>query len=123
MNLFQQDVAKWVKDCFGEEIANDTVERSFRFTEESLELVQSLGITRAQVLILVDYVFDRPKGEPQQEVGGVMVTLAALCNANGIQLKNAALTELLRCQSKTDKIREKHFSKPANMLSPIPDKI
>lgn len=123
MNLFQSDVAKWVKDCFGEAIASDKTERCFRFTEESLELVQSLGITKDQVLQLVDYVYGRPVGEPQQEVGGVMVTLAALCTASGIQLKNAALTELMRCQFNTDKIRAKHFNKPANVLSPLPGKI
>ncbi len=117
---YQQKVENWLIKCFGEEIARDKTERCFRFTEESLELVQSLGITKEQVLELVEYVFNRPFGEPHQEVGGTMVTLAALCGAADLCLEDAANDEYERILTKIDKIRSKHFSKPQNVLSPIP---
>ena len=120
MEEYQLNVSKWLLQCFGEEIANDQTERSFRFTEESLELVQSLGISKEQVLQLVDYVFERPLGETHQEVGGVMVTLAALCFASNINLETAANDEYERILTKIEKIRAKHFSKPKDVLSPIP---
>lgn len=120
MKKYQEDVATWLMSCFGEEIANDKTERCFRFTEESLELVQSLGVTKEQVLQLVDYVYSRPLGEPHQEVGGTIVTLAALCYAADLSLQNAANDEYERILTKVDKIREKHFNKPQNVLSPIP---
>lgn len=81
---FQQRVEPWLLACFGEQIAADTIERNHRFLEESLELVQACGCTQSEAHQLVDYVFGRPVGEVQQEAGGVMVTLAALCRAQGI---------------------------------------
>ncbi len=42
------------------------------------ELVQAVGTSREDALRLVEYVYTRPVGELRQEIGGVMVTLAAL---------------------------------------------
>ena len=42
------------------------------------ELLQAAGMTREQVLQLVDYVFARPVGEPGQEIGGTLTCLAGL---------------------------------------------
>lgn len=116
---YQIKIAAWLLECFGPEISNDKTERCFRFTEESLELVQSLGITKEQVLQLVDYVFDRPIGEPKQEIGGTIVTLAALCYATNIDLEYCAKNEYERILTKIEKIRAKHFNKPKGVLSPI----
>lgn len=111
MNNYQTRVNEWMQQCFGDVIARSIKERNFRFMEESLELVQSLGVSKSDVLALVDYVFSRPEGEPTQEVGGVMVTLAALCNAAKIDLDGSAEKELARVWSKIDKIRAKHNDK------------
>ncbi len=37
---FQPNVQPWLLSCFGEQIANDKIERNHRFLEEALELVQ-----------------------------------------------------------------------------------
>lgn len=112
-------VGEWLLACFGGKIADDKTERSHRFAEESLELVQALGCTKEEVLKLVDYVFNRPLGEPSQEVGGVLVTLAALCRANKIDMNLAGETELKRVWKNIDKIREKQANKP--QFSPLPE--
>src|ERR1700743_2608599 len=78
---FQDEVSSWLLACFGEQISNDITERNHRFLEEALELVQSTGCVASEAHQLVDYVFSRPIGEVNQELGGVMVTLAALCYA------------------------------------------
>lgn len=83
---FQDRVQPWMIACFGTEIAGDTVERNHRFLEEALELVQACGCTQSEAHQLVDYVFGRPVGEKPQEVGGVMVTLAALCLAQSLDM-------------------------------------
>ena len=80
---FQICVGLWIKACLGPLIAADVTERNHRFLEEALELVQSKGCTASEAHQLVDYVFSRPVGEPFQELGGVMVTLAALADAAG----------------------------------------
>lgn len=115
---FQARVDPWMQACFGPEISSDRVERNHRFLEESLELVQSLGCSRDEALQLVDYVFDRPLGNPSQEVGGVRVTLAALCLAAGLDEDECAETELAQIWTKVERIREKQKTKPKN--SPLP---
>ncbi|MEM1189894.1 MAG: hypothetical protein AAGI72_15285 [Pseudomonadota bacterium] len=118
MRKVQTAVGEWMLACFGPEISSDTNDRNFRFLEEALELVQSLGCTKEQALQLVDYVFAKPVGDPIQEVGSVRVTLAALCNANAINEDVAAGIELERIWSLKDEIRAKHDRKPIG--SPLP---
>lgn len=116
---FDISVASWVEKCFGEEVANNKSERNFRFFEEATELVQACDMTKEQCLQLVDYVYSRPKGEKNQEAGGVMVTLAALCIPNGISMLNAGEKELERIEGKIDDIRNK-FNNRKDKNSPIP---
>jgi len=105
-------------ECFGEMIAGDREERNHRFIEEALELVQACGCTASEAHQLVDYVFARPAGEKAQEVGGVMVTLAALCLAQGLDMAAAGETELARIWTKVEQIRSKQAAKPK--YSPLP---
>lgn len=115
---YQKRVDLWMQQCFGPEISSDKVERNHRFLEEGLELVQACGCTKEEALMLVDYVFSRPVGEVKQEVGGVKVTLAALCNALGISETECAEAELSSIWNRIEKIREKQKTKPKN--SPLP---
>lgn len=115
---FQHAVHEWMLRCFGVEIARDKVERNHRFLEEALELVQSAGCTREEALKLVDYVYARPVGELHQEVGGTMVTLAALCQAQGVAMEICGEVELQRCWTKIELIRSKQAAKPK--MSPLP---
>ncbi|WP_235430494.1 hypothetical protein [Cupriavidus pauculus] len=115
---FQERVQPWMLECFGAEIASDRIERNHRFFEEATELVQSNGMTRSEAHQLVDYTFDRPLGALHQEVGGVMVTLAALCLASGADMHAAGETELARIWTKVEQIRAKQAAKPKH--SPLP---
>lgn len=115
---FQPRVRPWMLACFGEKIAGDREERNHRFLEEALELVQACGCTASQAHQLVDYTFSRPVGEAAQEVGGVMVTLAALCLANGLDMHAAGEVELARIWTKVEAIRAKQAAKPKH--SPLP---
>ncbi|WP_249183276.1 hypothetical protein [Burkholderia cenocepacia] len=115
---FQTRVQPWMLECFGVETSADRVERNHRFLEEALELVQACGCTASEAHQLVDYTFGRPLGEPAQEVGGVMVTLAGLCLANDLDMHAAGETELARVWTKVEQIRAKHAAKPRH--SPLP---
>ncbi|ASD50446.1 hypothetical protein FDI24_gp164 [Acidovorax phage ACP17] len=114
---FQERVQLWMMACFGAEISADLGERNLRFLEEALELVQSCGCSVDEAHQMVDYVFNRPIGEPSQEVGGVMVTLAALCLANSLDMHTASETELSRIWTKVEVIRAKQASKPVPVRS------
>lgn len=115
---FQQRVAEWMRACFTPAITTDKVERNHRFLEEALELVQAGGCTKEEALQLVDYVYGRPVGELPQEVGGVAVTLAALCSAYEIDLQQCADDEVERVWQLIEKIRAKQAAKPK--FSPLP---
>lgn len=118
---FQSRVHPWMLACFGAAIAADVVERNHRFFEEAAELVQSCGMTASEAHQLVEYTWSRPIGEKTQEVGGVMVTLAALCLANGLDMHAAGETELARISAPETmaKIRAKQAAKPKH--SPLPE--
>ncbi|WP_454287200.1 hypothetical protein [Rhizobium arsenicireducens] len=109
---FQYRVNEWAQDCFGAEISADRLERGDRLLEEVLELLQATGYPRERVGELESYVFNRPIGEPAQEVGGVMVTLAAHCQAHDIDMQRAAENELARIETKVEAIRAKQAAKP-----------
>lgn len=118
---FQARVQPWLIECFGEVIAGDREERNHRFFEEAGELVQACGMSASEAHQLVDYVWNRPVGEKHQEVGGVMVTLAALCLANGLDMHAAGETELARIWTKVEAIRAKQAAKPKH--SPLPEHV
>jgi len=119
-NSFQAEVGDWLLRCFGKKIAFDGQERNHRFLEEALELVQATGCTKQEASNLVDYVFGRDVGEVSQEVGGTMVTLAALCYAIDVDLQAAMMTELARINlpEVLVRIREKQKLKPS--MSALP---
>jgi transcriptional regulator with XRE-family HTH domain/NTP pyrophosphatase (non-canonical NTP hydrolase) len=119
-STYQSRVVKWIRECFPANVVSDTKERSFRFVEEALELVQANGATEREVLAMVNYVYSRQAGELRQEVGGVLVCLAALCHAAGIDMAQAGEDELFRVWSNIEKIRAKHASKPADVRSSLP---
>lgn len=115
---FQHLVAPWMQACFGAEISADKIERNHRFLEESLELVQACGCTKEEAITLVNYVYGRPAGETKQEVGGAMVTLAALCLAQDVDMHDCGVTELARVWTAIEQIRAKQAAKPKK--SPLP---
>lgn len=120
---FQVRVGRWLIRCFGKTISFDRLERCDRFVEEALELVQSCEYSAERAHALVDHVFGRPVGYAPQEVGGVMVTLAALCRAHGMDMDVSAEMELTRISAPdvVEKIRAKQAAKPTGSALPVPD--
>lgn len=111
-------IVHWGDECFGPRINRDLTERSYRFLEEALELVQALGITKEDASKLVDYTYSRPVGDPNQELGGVGITIYLLANACNTSLDDLTEIELRRCWTNLEKIRAKQQTKP--IRSPLP---
>jgi len=118
---FQQRVKPWMLQCFGMEVASDRLERGDRLLEEVLELLQAVDYPFERIYPLIDYVFHRPAGHLPQEVGGVMVTLAAFCLAHGPDMHACGDTELERISDPeiVVKIREKQKAKPRGSALPV----
>lgn len=114
MTSLQAKVWTWCCQVFDDIIDWKTDrERNFRFAEEAGELCQSLGMSREDWNVVLDYVYGRPIGEPSQEVGGVMITLYALGAKHGIDVDHAARTEYQRIiqPDVMQKIRRKQLDK------------
>lgn len=95
-SLLQNIVHNWCARAFGDNHARSIEQRGIRLAEEAIEAAQAAGCERAMVHRLVDYVFDRPVGELQQEIGGVGVTLLALGAAAAIDVDYAERKEITR---------------------------
>ena len=120
---FQSRVADWMYRCFGNDITNSAQERCWRFAEEAGELVQTLGMTQQQWTEIGEYVWKRAVGETPQEIGGVMVTLAALSHAVHLSMSGCGEVELARIDTPAmiAKIRQKHHDKVLRIpTSPLP---
>jgi len=121
LSTYQSRVQIWLVECFGLKVASSVDQRAHRFFEEATELVQSVGMSREFMHQLVDHVMDKPVGEPMQEAGGTLVTLAGLCCAAGLNLHDAGEAELARLNDPyvMAQKRIKHQNKPVD--SPLPE--
>lgn len=113
----QDRVARWVVETLGEDCLKNLRERKLRFFEEALELVQSLGLPKEDVLKLVEYVYSRKPGEPHQELGGVMTTILALATSSNFNAYEELRRETDRIFEAKDSIRAKHQEKIAQGLA------
>lgn len=116
---FQQAVQNWMRSTFSKAIELDRLERGDRLLEETLELLQSGDYPQQRAHSLVGYVYGRPRGEPMQELGGTLITLAAYSNAHYLSMDIAAHIELLRVWERQAVIREKQLSKPTGSALPM----
>lgn len=107
----QRTLAWLRKVFFGNNL--DLEERVLRFSEEVIELGQAEGITREQHHALVDQVHDKPIGDPEQEVGGVLVTFGSYAAVKGINPSLLYEREFTRCEDPEiiKRIRIKHRNK------------
>lgn len=116
----QYRMGRWMDATFSKEVAEDLKERADRYLEESLELTQTVpGFDAKRAHTLVDYVFSRPIGERKQEVGGCMLTLAALCNTAKIDMNEEGDRELDRVWTKIPQIQAKQAAK-RDIHGPLP---
>ena len=85
-----------VRRVFGDKIMDSTVERGSRVFEEAAELAQVEGVTEDACHRIVSAKFSKPRGELRQEVGGLTVTLLALCAHHDMRLDDVASAEIVR---------------------------
>lgn len=109
---FQDRVFDWARECFGEHDTADPQMRTYRFLEEAIELAQACGCTQESAARVLTYVYERPTGVVAQEVGGVMVSLAVLCRAFGMEMDRRGEAELTRVLGMVEHIRARHAAKP-----------
>lgn len=116
LDRVQDESSSWTVQTFGSPYLMHQKERLFRFMEESLETVQSGGLTEDEVLQVVRQVYDRPAdAQIEKEIGGVLITLGTLAEAFGARLDRSFRAAMARCWRDQDAIRQRHFTKPARV--------
>lgn len=80
----QATLKMWAEAEFGPAEANSPQQRAIRLLEEAIETYQAAGGDLGMAWQLVEYVFNRPVGDPRQEVGGVMVTTLLFAHTLGL---------------------------------------
>lgn len=115
-------VRAWVIATLGEACFLDRRERGARLLEEAVEAAQSEGVPPEQARRILERAYARPAGLTFQEVGGVMVTLLALCASAGISPDDAFAEEIERIEHPevAARVRAKQAEKAAAGTGVLP---
>lgn len=100
MKDLQKRVIQWAIACFGMEHVYDTKVRALRLLEESIEFAQAVGVPYDQAANLTAFVYSRPAGDPDQELGGIGVTFLAACESRFKDATAITRKEVERVESK-----------------------
>jgi NTP pyrophosphatase (non-canonical NTP hydrolase) len=104
-------------EVFGKANMDNPEERANRFFEEACEAVQAVGMSPDRCTDILRYVFNRPRGELSQELGGVMITAMTFAHAFNYDAVTLATVEINRVEANKDRCRAKHAAKPANVIT------
>jgi hypothetical protein len=94
MSVLSRLACEWAIRSFGPEHVINKPTRSLRIVEEAIELCQAFKVPKDLVHLCVDTVYERPPGEPLQEIGGILLTTNILCAASG----NMEPDDILECE-------------------------
>lgn len=109
----QARVLAWAVESFGE-IAKNRDERAARLVEEAIEIAQAEGVPLDVLKRIAERVYERPAGELGQEIGGLGITLDALAENAGYDVRLETERELACILSKPkDWWARKHAEKVA----------
>lgn len=116
---YQHRSGTWVREAFGRNSLEDPIERAQRLLEEATELAQAVGLPASQARSIIADVYAREPGDVDQEVGGLMVCVGALCEGLGVELAVATEREMSRVEAPAiiAKCRRKNADKAARGVS------
>src|SRR6266702_2965551 len=88
IDVMQRIAFDWGVRCFGQKHMNNPAVRALRCAEEVVELAQCCRVPKDTLHKLIDTVYDRPLGQPHQEIGSVLLTTSVLCEQWGLSIEN-----------------------------------
>lgn len=113
----------WVQRTYGMESFLDKRNRAARVAEEGVELGQSEGVTKEQMLAIVERAYSRPAGKPRQELAGVVFTSLVYSQAAAMDALEEVSLELERVNAlDAEHFRRKHrekFAAGTDLVAPV----
>jgi hypothetical protein len=105
----------WTDMACGEESRRSKRERALRLVEEAIEFAQSVDVDVETVHAVAGHVYQRPKGDPGQEIAGVYVTMLAAACAVDVNAEDELAREILRIQQPDviERVRRRQIEKRA----------
>ena len=108
---FQICAWDWLCLALGRAVARNKRQRALRFIEEAIELAQALGLGEHEIVAEARKVYSQPAHGIEREIGGVLVTLAVLCEAHTLNMERIGDDTLNDNHKRIDQIREKQRGK------------
>ena len=90
----------WAIRCFGKAHVDNKTICALRLVEEAIEYAQAIGVPEISVALVTKAVYERPKGEPYQELGGVLMTATVAATTQYWDPDDVFETELRRVLAK-----------------------
>lgn len=94
IKILQQVAYNWAVRCFGLSHVQSPTVRVERCVEEMVEAAQSISVPKEVVLKIVEMVYSKKPGDFLQEMGGVSMTLAVLCESQGWNIEDLLVMEI-----------------------------
>ena len=116
----QRDIATIVKEAFGLQSFRDPIERGARFIEESFELLQTVEYPKEHIVEILEYVYSREKGEFEDELGDVGMTLVAFAASKNAPFSHLTAETVKSFEKNMEKIVHKNATKP-RYVPPSPE--
>lgn len=107
MSFITRFAHDWAKKVFGREYVERIPTGALRSLEEQAELAQACDVPEEIALKCIRTVYSRPVGDKAQEIGGVLLTTAILCESLYLDFDECLQDELRRVLQKS----EAHFAK------------
>lgn len=99
-DIRQHHIFEWCAAAFGMDHATSTEQRGLRLVEEAAEAAQAAGCNPETLRKIIDYVYSRPAGELQQELGGVGLCVLAMAASARFSADIAENAECARVMAK-----------------------
>lgn len=96
----QRQVFEWGRLAFGEDQMRSQAQRGLRLVEEAIEVAQAAECDPAALHRLIDYVYARPVGDVEAELGGVQVCVLAMAECVGASAEECEHVEIARILEK-----------------------
>lgn len=97
-------IREWATSVIGLNLWTCAEERALRIVEEAIELAQACGVPQRYIQRLVERVYQRPAAHPDEEIGGLLVTVMAFCASQNLNPDYHLFNEVIRIIEKKDEV-------------------